>query len=77
MWNDIGQRIQRAANLQIRIEAQFAPETPGHGRGRHPYHRRQVDEVHQRTDTILFGRPDGLAIPGMSVEPAGRPRQAA
>jgi DNA-binding transcriptional LysR family regulator len=27
-WNDIGQRIQRAANLQIRIEAQFAPEPP-------------------------------------------------
>jgi hypothetical protein len=26
MWNDIGQRIQSAANLQIRIEAQFAPE---------------------------------------------------
>jgi hypothetical protein len=26
MWNDIGQRIQRATNLQIRIEAQFAPE---------------------------------------------------
>jgi acetyl esterase/lipase len=26
MWNDMGQRIQRAANLQIRIEAQFAPE---------------------------------------------------
>jgi hypothetical protein len=28
MWNDIGQRIQRAANLQIRIKAQFAPEPP-------------------------------------------------
>jgi hypothetical protein len=26
LWNDIGQRIQRAANLRIRIEAQFAPE---------------------------------------------------
>jgi hypothetical protein len=26
MWNDKGQRIQRSANLQIRIEAQFAPE---------------------------------------------------
>ena len=25
-WNDIGRRIQRAANLQICIEAQFAPE---------------------------------------------------
>ena len=26
MWNDIVQRIQMAANLQIRIEARFAPE---------------------------------------------------
>jgi len=26
MWNDIGQRIQRATNLRIRIGAQFAPE---------------------------------------------------
>jgi hypothetical protein len=26
MWNRVVQRIQRAANLQIRIEAQFAPE---------------------------------------------------
>ena len=26
MWNDIAQRIQMAANLQIRIEARFAPE---------------------------------------------------
>jgi hypothetical protein len=26
MWNDIGKRIQSATNLQIRIEAQFAPE---------------------------------------------------
>jgi hypothetical protein len=31
MWNDIGQRIQRAANLQIRIEAQFAPKPPCEG----------------------------------------------
>jgi hypothetical protein len=28
MWNDIVQRIQMAANLQIRIEARFAPEPP-------------------------------------------------
>ena len=32
MWNDIVQRIQMAANLQIRIEARFAPE-PVQGRG--------------------------------------------
>ena len=28
MWNDIVQRIQMAAKLQIRIEARFAPEPP-------------------------------------------------
>jgi hypothetical protein len=32
MWNDIVQRIQMAATLQIRIEARFAPEPFREGR---------------------------------------------